>query len=292
MRSSIRRSEKSGIKPGAPSLKKRGPTGSGKRRRSSEYKGELKRALPYLALVRAPSSPSGRLISNTEILVASYNVHRWAGSNGSRKPDATLAGSVISEMDADIVALQEALRPFGAIDPLEQLAEELGFHLAFVTTRVHRQGEIGNAVLSRWPISSVFALDLTYNRVERRSAVAIQCSSELGPLSIVATHLSLVDRTRHRQVRSILEHPLLQGPVLLMGDMNAWRRCRASRALDEELVGEGAKWPPTFPASRPLLALDRVYARGAEVVNVEAHLSKVARKASDHLPVRARVRLT
>ena len=254
-------------------------------------KGRHARALPYLALVRAPTSPSNGLAGKSEILVASYNVHRWAGSNRSRKTDPTRASFVIAEMDADIVALQEALRPFDSADPLEQLAEDLGLHLAFVTTRVHRMGEVGNAVLSRWPITSVFALDLTHSRVERRSAVAIQCASELGPLSIVATHLSLVDRTRHRQVRSILEHPLLQGPVLLMGDMNAWRRCKASRALEKELVGEDGRWPRTFPAGRPLLALDRVYARGAKVVDVAAYSSKIARNASDHLPVKARIKL-
>ena len=75
------------------------------------------------------------------------------------------------------VALQEVLRPFDEPDPLEQLAEALQLHLAFVTTRVHRRGEIGNAILSRWPITSVFSLDLSFSRVERRSAVAVQFSS-------------------------------------------------------------------------------------------------------------------
>ncbi len=47
----------------------------------------------------------------------------------------------------------------------------------------------------------------------------------------------------------------------------------------------------TFPATRPILALDRVYARGADIVGLEAHASAAARKASDHLPVRAKVKL-
>jgi endonuclease/exonuclease/phosphatase family metal-dependent hydrolase len=128
--------------------------------------------------------------------------------------------------------------------------------------------------------------------VERRSAVAAQFQGERGMLAVVATHLALVDRTRHRQVRSLLEHPQLQGPVVLLGDMNAWRRCRATRALESELVGgREITWPRTFPAARPVLALDRVYARGARIAQLSAHDSPAARRASDHLPVLARIEI-
>jgi endonuclease/exonuclease/phosphatase family metal-dependent hydrolase len=79
---------------------------------------------------------------------------------------------------------------------------------------------------------------------------------------------------------------------VLLGDMNAWRRCKATQELERELAGEaGIQWPRTFPAARPVLALDRVYARGARVEKVDAHASAAARKASDHLPVVARIRL-
>ncbi len=252
----------------------------------------LAEAIPYLATVRAPSVPVGGRSFGRDLTVATYNVHRWAGLNGTRAPDPARAGFVISELGADVIALQEVLRPWDEPDPLEKLAEALKLHLASVTTRIHRRGELGNAILSRWPITSVFSLDLSYTRVEKRSAVAVQFHGESGPLAVVATHLALVDRTRHRQVRSILEHPQLQGPVLLLGDMNAWRRCKATRTLERELVGDDElTWPRSFPAARPMLALDRVYARGAQVTHLEAHSSAAARRASDHLPVVARVRI-
>jgi endonuclease/exonuclease/phosphatase family metal-dependent hydrolase len=261
------------------------------RERAAARKEALSAAIPYLAVVKAPSLPRAKAMGR-DITVASYNVHRWAGRNGSRAPDPARAGFVISELSADVIALQEVLRPFDAEDPLERLADALHLHLAFVATRVHRRGEVGNAILSRWPITSVFSLDLSFSRVERRSAVATQFPGRLGPLSVVSTHLALVDRTRRRQVQSILEHPQLQGAVVLLGDMNAWRRCKATRTLDREMVG-GAEftWPRTFPASRPVLALDRVYARGAEVGRMEAHISPAARRASDHLPVIAHIRV-
>jgi endonuclease/exonuclease/phosphatase family metal-dependent hydrolase len=262
------------------------------RERAAARKEALTAAIPYLSVVRAPSLPRAKVMGS-EITVASYNVHRWTGLNGARGPDPARAGFVISELSADVIALQEVLRPFDAEDPLERLADALHLHLAFVATRVHRRGEVGNAILSRWPITSVFSLDLSFSRVERRSAVATQFPGARGPLSVVSTHLALVDRTRRRQVKSILEHPQLQGAVVLLGDMNAWRRCKATRTLEREMVG-GAEftWPRTFPASRPVLALDRVYARGARVGRLEAHVSPAAKRASDHLPVIAHIRVT
>lgn len=261
------------------------------RERHAARREALEAALPYLAAVRAPSLPSAGALGR-DFTIATYNVHRWQGLNGVRTPDPARAGFVISELGADIVALQEVLRPFDEEDPLQQLAESLRLHLAFVTTRVHRRGEIGNAILSRWPITSVFSLDLSFSRVEKRSAVAVQFSGSAGTLAVVATHLALVDRTRRRQVESILSHPQLQGAVLLAGDLNAWRRCEATRALERELVShQSLVWPRTFPAARPVLALDRIYARGAKLLEVNAHESAAARRASDHLPVIAKVRI-
>ena len=80
------------------------------------------------------------------------------------------------------------------------------------------------------------------------------------------------------------------GPAVLMGDMNAWRKCKGSQQLEENLnLHHRVDWPSSFPAGRPMLALDRIYARGAAVVEVRHHDTPAARKASDHLPVVAEV---
>ena len=55
--------------------------------------------------------------------VATYNVHRWTGRNGRSPPDPAQAGFVISELRADVIALQEVLRPNRGEDPLEAIAE-------------------------------------------------------------------------------------------------------------------------------------------------------------------------
>jgi endonuclease/exonuclease/phosphatase family metal-dependent hydrolase len=248
---------------------------------------------PYLSLLRAPRQTRPARPLAGEISVATYNVHRWTGMNGRSRPDPARAGFVISELDADLIALQEVLRPLRGEDPLERLADALGLHVTFATTRAHKRGVIGNAILSRWPIAGVSMLDLSFSRLEKRAAVAVQLRDTDGELDVVATHLALADRTRHRQVQSLLEHPRLQEtPTILLGDMNAWRKCKATRALDEELKSHhNAEWPASFPAASPVLALDRIYANGVRIVGLEAHGSRAARRASDHLPVIARVEL-
>ena len=249
---------------------------------------------PHLCFVQSPRRPIPPLVMKDTLRVATYNVHRWQGTNGRSNPDVARAGYVISEMDADVIALQEVLRPFepDGEDPLAMLCEELDLHLAFAVTRRHRRGQLGNAILSRYPITAISVLDISYSRIERRGALAAQLGQGGRQIGVVATHLSLVDRTRHRQVQSLLGHPQMNsGPTVLMGDMNAWRNCKGSKELDLLNAHNNFSWPASFPAGRPMLALDRIYARGADVVAVGHYDSPAARRASDHLPIIAEVRV-
>ncbi len=248
---------------------------------------------PHLALVRAPKAHRPHRPPGDCISVATYNVHRWTGLNGRVRPDPARAAFVISELGADVLALQEVLQPRSGDDPLEALADALGLHVVFACTRAHRLGLIGNAILSRWPIAAVKMIHLTCTRMEKRVAVSAQIELPKALLSVVATHLSLSDRTRHRQVQELLVHQSKSpGATVLLGDMNAWRQCRATRALDHALRSHhNQDWPASFPAARPVLALDRVYAQGARVVSVEAFSSPAARRASDHLPIVATIEL-
>lgn len=258
-----------------------------------ERRADLKERVPYVAITRSPVGASEKLGPSRVFQVATYNVHRWTGVAGGSRWNPQLAAEVIAELDADVIALQEVLRPFDFADPLETLADALGLHVTLVSTRVHRNGELGNAILSRWPMNSVYTIDLSLSRLEQRSAVVTGFKGEGGSVSIVATHLALVDRTRKRQVRSLLDHRYLQGPAILLGDMNAWRRCKATKTLEREFteMHHNLNWPPSFPAARPVLALDRIYARGAAVHSLRSHSSVAARRASDHLPVLGTVEL-
>jgi endonuclease/exonuclease/phosphatase family metal-dependent hydrolase len=241
-----------------------------------------------------PAQPRAE-VSSEAFDVATYNVHRWSGGVRHRdRFDPAQAQAVIARLDAPIVALQEVLIPLRGRDPLTDVIRDEGVSVAFVATRPHRNGMLGNAILSRWRVSSSFVVNLSLGRLERRAALVVQFERGEGqsPLSIVSTHLAIVDRTRQRQVEMLLEHPQLQGPVVLLGDMNAWRRCSATRSLEREFEDRhnNASWPASFPATRPLLALDRIYARGLSVASIRAVDTPEARFASDHLPVWAHLR--
>ena len=54
------------------------------------------------------------------------------------------------------------------LEGMEGLCEGLGLHLAFAATRMHKRGELGNAILSRFPISAISVLDISLSRIERR----------------------------------------------------------------------------------------------------------------------------
>ncbi|MFP6563169.1 MAG: endonuclease/exonuclease/phosphatase family protein [Myxococcota bacterium] len=252
------------------------------------------RTAPFLSMVRAPRDAVGLAALGDVVSVATYNVHRWMGISGRRRPDPLHAHLVISELDADVIALQEVLRPAHTRDPLEALCDDLGLHVAFAVTRVHKRGQLGNAILSRLPITAASVLDISHSRIERRGALGARFSDGMGrSLGVVATHLSLVDRTRERQVKSLLSHPQFEsGPSVLLGDMNAWRRSKAIQTLDAELSAhKNSDWPASYPSARPVLALDRVYVRGAKVLEVHAHDTAAARRASDHLPVIAHIEI-
>ncbi|ETW94507.1 MAG: hypothetical protein ETSY1_34575 [Candidatus Entotheonella factor] len=218
--------------------------------------------------------------------VATYNVHRWGGRTG-RTLMPSQAAHVIRELNADILALQEVLLPWGNANPLTHLASALNMHVIFGATRPHRHGLLGNALLARWDAHHTEQLPLSQTRWEYRGAVlgCYQLWDGLE-LSVIATHLALGARTRDAQVRGLLNHPCLQrGPVVLLGDLNSWCPTRATRELARTLEAPPRTWPRTFPSSVPLLALDRIYVRDLRVVNLQVHSTPAARRGSDHLPV-------
>jgi len=258
-----------------------------------DQRAQIAARVPYLTHLEPPSKPHRAKPIPGVLEIATYNVHRWAGVRGGRKWNPELATRVIAELDSDVIALQEVLRPFRGPDPLEQIVEDLGLYVAFGVSRAHWRGELGNAILTRVPIESAFALDLNTGSFERRSAIAARLHGRTRDLTIVATHLALLDRTRHKQVKSILAHPDLQGPTLLIGDMNAWRRCRATRRLNDNFTQRhhNEAWPATYPSPMPVLALDRIYTRGTTIQQIRSHVTPASRYGSDHLPLVATIRL-
>ncbi|HEY5376079.1 MAG TPA: endonuclease/exonuclease/phosphatase family protein [Polyangiaceae bacterium] len=172
--------------------------------------------------------------------VATINVWNKSGPWLSRLP---LIRRELERLQPEIVGLQEVLRfrPDAALDlalstsndQATEIAEGLGFHLAFGTAADWGNGlKFGNAVLSRHKILSEQCLPLPgVESGETRSLLYALCETPHGQLPVFVTHLNWKfhhGSVRQRQVAAIAEHiarlaPIdgTQLPPVLLGDFNA-----------------------------------------------------------------------
>ena len=195
------------------------------------------------------------------LVVCSWNVHECVGRDGLRDPRRVAA--VMEEVGADLFALQEVHsdeREGGELDQASFLAEALALQGVAGPTLERRGGRYGNLLLTRLPVSSVRRHDLSVPGREARGALVVVLESSAGPLRIVATHLGLSAAERASQVRALLAlvgDPEPSETLVVLGDWNEWIPWRAALRLPRARFGAFPA-PRTFPAWRPVLALDRL----------------------------------
>lgn len=221
--------------------------------------------------------------------VASYNMRKGIGTDRRRSPERIL--EVLCEIDADVVALQEADRRFGSRASVltPHLLDEHGDWKAVgVAKRVASMGWHGNALLVRKSADVLGCTAIHLPALEPRGAVTADVGTPLGALRVVGMHLDLSGLWRRKQAAAVINHladsvhPL---PAVLMGDLNEWSAtlgCLRDFARDHDVADTG----PSFHARRPVGRLDRIIvSRDLRVVDCGVHASPTARKASDHLPI-------
>jgi endonuclease/exonuclease/phosphatase family metal-dependent hydrolase len=229
-----------------------------------------------------------------QLTFASYNIHKAVGNDGKRDPDRILA--VLRELDADVIALQECDRRFGARESVIDRAalDETPWHALPVARRPHSLGWHGNALLVRRRVEALEAHAVDLPRLEPRGAVRGDFLADGVRLRVVGVHLDLSGLRRRDQIRAVVKHVDACGddcPTVLMGDFNQWGA--GTGAMREFVQG----WQPlvpgrSFPANNPVAQLDRVVAcHRWKVVAHGVHHSALAAQASDHLPVWARLEL-
>jgi endonuclease/exonuclease/phosphatase family metal-dependent hydrolase len=154
-------------------------------------------------------------------------------------------------------------------------------------------GQYGNALLSRFPITKVRLHDISLGAFEPRGVIDADIQVGARTVRVVATHFGLWPMERDRQARRLLEilpvNPSY--PLIVMGDMNGWVPGSLVMRHLRDRLGTPASMR-SFPAPFPLLPLERIWVlpAGHRVV-VETPTSRLARVASDHLPLVAAVSL-
>jgi endonuclease/exonuclease/phosphatase family metal-dependent hydrolase len=239
-------------------------------------------------------------------------MHKAVGLDGRRDPHRVL--HVLQEINADVVALQEADKRIGGRGSTvpHELIDSHGIykpvHLGvrhkrvFDKARRHADrllkvntrniGWHGNAILVKKHIGVLDCAALELPTLEPRGAVIAELLVNEKPIRVVGMHLDLSGLWRRRQMRAILDAVARRPnkmPTVLMGDTNEWRA--AAGCLNElEPEFHVAPTGPSFHARHPVAQLDRIIV--AKELNIEAagvHMSPAARRASDHLPIWARL---
>jgi endonuclease/exonuclease/phosphatase family metal-dependent hydrolase len=241
-------------------------------------------------LADAPVATAGSP-QRQRITIGSYNVHSCVGLDLRRAPSRI--ADVLRELDCDIYALQEVDNEADERDDSKQL-EYLSAALKMAAVPglriVRHSGQYGNALLTHFPILSVHRHDLSYSWYEPRGALDVELDIGGQRLRVIATHLGLSRAERRVQWRQLLTAVAAAPadlPTIVLGDMNEWFPRSATLRDAHRILGQPLA-PVAFPSFAPFLALTRIWVRpvGA-IASIEVHRSALARRASDHLPLRA-----
>ena len=224
--------------------------------------------------------------------VATYNVHACIGSDGRHDPQRV--ATVITELDADIVALQEFTYPASVAletrSPVTLTTLD-SYTCALGPTRQNVTQCFGNALFTRHPIVDVHRIDLSMKRWEPRGALAATVDVGGTPVHVLAAHLGLRVRERRFQVRQILDYldSVKNTLLVVLGDFNDWLPGRSVVHVLDERLGRQPR-PASFPVAWPMVALDRVWVHPTCALRrVFTHSTPTGRVASDHFPVVAEI---
>jgi endonuclease/exonuclease/phosphatase family metal-dependent hydrolase len=246
---------------------------------------------------------------HSRLRVATYNIHKGVRGMGPRKRlEIHNLALGVEALDADMVFLQE-VRLFNHRDarrfdrtwygwPEQSQAEYLapeGYDVAYRTNAITRDGEHGNALLSRWPLGEAIGHhDVSDHRFEQRGLLHGVVNWQGATVHAVVAHLGLSHGSRVRQVQRLADFVKREVPadalLIVGGDFNDW-----GERLDPQLEACGLKRAAergvpnrrvlTFPSRVPLFALDRLYVRGLRCRASFAPRGQVWARMSDHLPL-------
>ena len=240
--------------------------------------------------------------------IATYNIHKGVRGVGPRmRLEIHNLVLGIEALDADVVFLQEVRRLNRAaarrfpdthagwprMPQADYLAPE-GYDVAYRTNAVTREGEHGNALLSRWPIGDIGHHDVSDHRFEQRGLLHVPVHWNGMRVYTVVAHCGLIHSSRMRQVQRLAEFIAAHVPrgerLIVAGDFNDW----ADR-LDVPMHAVGLHRarvpgdPParfnTFPSRIPVFSMDRVYVRGLRCVSTWVPRGTAWARMSDHLPL-------
>ena len=232
--------------------------------------------------------------SDQEVILASLNTHGGRGADGQVYDLA----AACRQLKADIIALQEVWRPDDGPDPVDEIASALGAE-AFQAplrsgTDLRSMGISGETARGRWGVAVLTTMPVAHSEVAdlgRTPGDPIGRVAQLitvdipggGSLRVANTHLTHLFASPVQLLRLVRHLSAADVPTVITGDLN----------MPLPLTGLAAGYAPavigrTYSAARPVVQLDHILA-DRRVIRCGGEVLPPA--GSDHLPVRARVRL-
>ncbi len=255
---------------------------------------------------------------HSSLRIVTWNIHKGVRGMGLRKRleihnmQASVAG-----LNADVICLQEVRRinhkeaahfkQWPELPQADFLAPS-GYQAVYRTNAFTKHGEHGNALLSRFPVVSHAHEDMSDHRFEQRGLLHATLHIAGKHVHVIVVHLGLIAASRQRQMTQLSQYIARDIPkqevLIIAGDFNSpiapvrW----SQSALDggNGLQKSKSKAPKmlhalrghaTFPSRLPMLQLDHVFARHAQITS--SHVPQEAHWAhmSDHLPLIVEVQI-
>lgn len=246
--------------------------------------------------------------------VVTYNIHRAIGIDRKFSPERII--KILRLIDADVVLLQEVddgVPRSNELNLAQVIAEACDYpHFVLSHNVTLKKGRYGNATLSRFPIVKQRNIDLTIEGKKKRGCqhTTLQISeskTDFQYLEMFNLHLGLSAKERQKQAGKVFKSAEFTGidieqPCIIAGDFNDWRSMlRALFIIGKDFCCATDRMSfrgneiamKTFPSFAPRGGLDRIYYRGnLKCTHVSSTKMKLAKVASDHLPVIATFEVT
>jgi len=243
--------------------------------------------------------------------ILSYNIHQGITVRRNRL-SLEILKEALQELNPDLIFLQEvagsSVEKLGKLWPekvahqLEGLADSMWPHYAYQQNVIFSQHHHGNAIMSRYPIDDFVLKDITLGKLKKRGILhGLIRVPQPDPKSallvhVVNAHLGLFQFERKFQTQALINYVNktigAEVPLIIAGDFNDWRQ-RVTRELEDRLqvreafLSEKKIHARTFPSRLPILQLDRIYYRHAQMKAASCLKGKKWMVLSDHLPIMA-----
>jgi endonuclease/exonuclease/phosphatase family metal-dependent hydrolase len=243
--------------------------------------------------------------------IVTWNIHKGVRGLGMRKRlEIHNMQAAVAGLNADVICLQEVRRinhkeaahftHWPQLPQADFLAPP-GYEAVYRTNAFTKDGEHGNALLSRYPVGGHAHEDMSDHRFEQRGLLHATVAIAGKDVHFIVVHLGLIAASRQRQLTQLSEYIKRDIPksdvLIVAGDFNSpiapvrWAQAALSdrssntKASSRKPLLHALSGHATFPSRLPLVQLDHIFARHAKIVSTHVPQGKEWARMSDHLPL-------